>query len=191
MLNALRHPALDGFMLAATDVKFWIPFYLWFIYVLFKKLDQQAWLALICIAITVLLSDQITSHLLKPVVQRLRPSHEPALENLVNLVTTSSGTLYKGGKFGFPSSHAANAFGVAFFLWMTLRKNYGWTWVTFLVASILAYTRIYLGVHYPIDLICGMLIGIAAAYISWLLFLRFQKKMIDLTKKSELNEVIN
>lgn len=191
MLNALRHPALDGFMLAATDVKFWIPFYLWFIYVLFKKLDQQAWLALICIAITVLLSDQITSHLLKPLVQRLRPSHEPALENLVNLVATPSGTLYKGGKFGFPSSHAANAFGVAFFLWMTLRKNYSWTWIAFLVASILAYTRLYLGVHYPIDLICGMLIGIAAAYASWLLFLRLQKKMIDLTKNSELNEVIN
>ncbi|MFZ9982421.1 MAG: hypothetical protein ACO3FI_10360, partial [Cyclobacteriaceae bacterium] len=60
-LNSLFHPGMDGFMLAATDTKFWIPFYLWFIFILFKKLDRQAWLALICIALTVLIADQISS----------------------------------------------------------------------------------------------------------------------------------
>lgn len=177
ILNGLRHPDLDGFMLAATDFKFWIPVYLWFIYILFKKLDQHAWIALACIVLTVLIADQFTSSLLKPLIQRLRPSHEPVLKGLVNLVKTQSGMFYKGGQFGFPSSHAANSFGVAFFLWMILRKSFSWTWIGFAVASAMTYTRLYLGVHYPLDLICGAAIGLGAAYAGWKLFGLIQKKL--------------
>lgn len=178
ILNGLNHPDLDGFMFAATDMKFWIPFYLWFIYVLFKKLDQQAWIALICIALTVLIADQTTSHLLKPLVQRLRPSHEPGLEGLVHLVKTPAGIWYKGGQFGFPSSHAANAFGVAIFLWLVLGRIYPWTIIGFAIAAVLAYTRIYLGVHYPLDVLAGILIGSASSYACWQLFIRLDKMMV-------------
>lgn len=186
VLNGLRHPELDGFMLAATDFKFWIPFYLWFIFILFKKYDQQAWLALGCIAITILITDQLTSGILKPLTQRLRPSHEPALDGLVNLVKTTAGQFYKGGKYGFPSSHAANSFGVATFLWLVLRKSYRWTFLGFIVAFILTYTRLYLGVHYPSDLICGIAIGIFAGYAGWKLFEWTGKKIKTATEKVEL-----
>lgn len=177
ILNRLRHPDLDGFMLAATDFKFWVPVYLWFIYILFKKLDQRAWLALLCIAITVLITDQVTSSIIKPLVQRLRPSHEPLLQGLVSLVKNTSGMFYKGGQFGFPSSHAANSFGVACFLWLTLRNSFRWTWIGFAVASVMTYTRLYLGVHYPLDLICGMAIGFGAGYLGWKVLILGQKKL--------------
>ena len=176
-LNSLNHPNLDGFMLAATDMKFWIPFYLWFIYILFKKLEQKAWIALICIALTVLIADQTTSHLLKPLIQRLRPSHDPTLQGLVHLVTQPAGNFYKGGLFGFPSSHAANAFGVAVFLWLIIGRSYRWTIIGFAVASILAYTRIYLGVHYPLDILTGMMIGIMSALFCRELYTRLDKMM--------------
>jgi len=178
-LNGLFHPDLDGFMLAATDTKFWIPLYLWFIFILFKKLDRQAWLALICIALTVLIADQVTSHLLKPLIQRLRPSHDPALKEFVKLVKGPGGELYRGGLFGFPSSHAANSFGVALFLWLALSPVYKWTFIVFGVAFVLSYTRIYLGVHYPGDIIVGMVIGFISALSCWSIFLRLKKMMLN------------
>jgi len=187
-LNSLNHPTLDGFMLAATDMKFWIPFYLWFIYILFKKLEQQAWIALICIALTVLIADQTTSHLLKPLVQRLRPSHEPTLQGLVHLVAQPAGSLYKGGLFGFPSSHAANAFGVAVFLWLIIGRSYRWTLIGFAVASILAYTRIYLGVHYPLDILTGMMIGIMSAFFCRELYTRLDKMMEKRKAKASVED---
>ena len=178
-LNGLFHPDLDGFMLAATDTKFWIPLYLWFIFILFKKLDRQAWLALICIALTVLIADQVTSHLLKPLIQRLRPSHDPALKEFVKLVKGPGGELYRGGLFGFPSSHAANSFGVALFLWLALSPVYKWTFIVFGVAFVLSYTRIYLGVHYPGDIIVGMVIGFISALSCWSIFLRLKKMVLN------------
>ena len=187
-LNSLNHPTLDGFVLAATDMKFWIPFYLWFIYILFKKLEQQAWIALICIALTVLIADQTTSHLLKPLVQRLRPSHESTLQGLVHLVAQPAGSLYKGGLFGFPSSHAANAFGVAVFLWLIIGRSYRWTLIGFAVASILAYTRIYLGVHYPLDILTGMMIGIMSAFFCRELYTRLDKMMEKRKAKASVED---
>jgi undecaprenyl-diphosphatase len=184
-LNSLFHPALDEFMLAATDAKFWIPFYLWFIFILFKKLERQAWLALICIALTVLMADQISSHLLKPLIARLRPSHDPAMTGIVNLVKSSSGTLYRGGLFGFPSSHAANSFGVALFLWLVLAPVYRWAFIGFGVAFVLSYTRIYLGVHYPADIFAGMFIGFMSALASQALFVRLNRMLL---KRMNLQE---
>lgn len=176
-LNSLFHPALDEFMLAATDAKFWIPFYLWFIFILFKKLDRQAWLALICIALTVLITDQVSSHLLKPLIARLRPSHDPAMTGIVTLVKSQTGEFYRGGLFGFPSSHAANSFGVAFFLWLILAPVYRWAFIGFGIAFILSYSRIYLGVHYPADIMAGTLIGFTSALACRALFIRLSRMM--------------
>jgi undecaprenyl-diphosphatase len=106
---------------------------------------------------------------MKPFFGRLRPSHEPELEGLLHLVDG-----YRGGLYGFASSHAANTFGVAIFIWLSLRKHYRWIGVIFIWAILMSYTRIYLGVHYPTDILVGAIIGSLCGLLSakssfWLL----------------------
>jgi undecaprenyl-diphosphatase len=96
---------------------------------------------------------------MKPFFARLRPSREPSLEGLVHLVNG-----YTGGKYGFASSHAANTFATAFFFWLLFKDRYRWVWVLFVWAVVMTYTRIYLGAHYPGDILVGMLIGLGAAW---------------------------
>ena len=176
-LNARHAEWLDGFMFAATGTVFWMPFYFLLIYLFFKHLDNKAWVVLGCIALTILVSDQLTSSVLKPLTERLRPSHEPSLTGLLHLFKTENGNFYRGGKFGFPSSHASNAFGVAVFAWLALRNHIGWIgWLTFPLALTISYTRIYLGVHYPSDIVCGAILGATLGFGSWkFVFLRTEK----------------
>lgn len=169
-INGFHAPALDPVIAAATSTAFWSPLYLWFIYLLFKRLDQKAWVALIAVALTVLMADQITSGILKPWVGRLRPSHEPELKDLLHLLTNNDGQAYRGGRFGFPSSHAANAFGVVVFLWLTLRRHISWVGSMFAVAVLISYTRLYAGVHYPSDVLVGAVIGSLCGLLGYLAY---------------------
>jgi undecaprenyl-diphosphatase len=122
--------------------------------------------ALILLALCVALTDQIASHLIKNWVQRLRPSHEPSLSGLVHLVNG-----YRGGKFGFVSSHAANSFGIALFLFFLLRKSLPQIgYILFPWAIAVSYSRIYLGVHYPADILGGALIGLLTGWGLYSLF---------------------
>lgn len=122
------------------------------------------------VALTIILSDQITTGLMKPYFARLRPSHEPSLEGMVHLVNN-----YKGAMYGFASSHAANTFGTAAFLWLLFRKSKPWMAWLFLWATLVSYTRIYLGVHYPADIVVGGLVGILCGWISFKLFGRLRE----------------
>ena len=184
-LNAKHADGLDGFMMAATDTKFWIPLYLLFIYLLFRKLDNRAWLALVCIGLAILISDQLTSGLIKPLVQRLRPSHNPELEGLLHLVKDSAEQLYRGGLFGFPSSHASNSFAIATLLFLLLKTNLRFMGLIFIPAALMTYTRIYLGVHYPGDILTGVGIGIATAFLC---FEVYKKAGALLSRKSTSNQ---
>lgn len=118
-------------------------------------------LMLIFIAVTIALCDQTASGLLKNTVQRLRPSHDPALMNLVHLSKAGPGGLY-----GYASSHAANVFGLATFLCFVLDHKFRILkyWM-FVWATLVAYSRIYNGVHYPGDVITGIVIGVGYGYI--------------------------
>ena len=182
-LNGLHRESLDSFMLAATDTKFWLPVHLFFIYMLFRKLDNRAWLALAFVGLAVLMSDQLTSSLLKPLTERLRPSHDPVFEGTIHLVRNHTGNYYRGGKFGFPSSHAANAFAVAMLLWMVIGRQFRWTLITFAVAGFIGYTRIYLGVHYPGDVIVGALLGTGIGWCCWRLYLLTEKRFLPARKE--------
>ncbi len=177
-LNGLHQESLDAFMLAATDTKFWLPVHLFFIYMLFRKLDNRAWLALVFVGLAVLMSDQLTSSLLKPLTERLRPSHDPAFEGTIHLVRNHTGNFYRGGKFGFPSSHAANAFAVAMMLWLLIGRQFRWTMLTFAVAALVGYTRIYLGVHYPGDVMVGALLGTGIGWCCWRMYRLVEKRLL-------------
>ncbi len=160
-LNGINNPYLDPIMFYATKTFIWLPLYLFLIFLIFKNYKQNGWFILLGAAVTILLADQITYSIMKPFFARLRPSHEPSLEGLVHIVNG-----YKGGLYGFASSHAANTFGAALLVWQALKKFYSVGWV-FLWAAFITYTRIYLGVHYPGDIIVGAVIGLGCGWVGF------------------------
>ena len=172
LLNGFHTDGLDPIMLMITKTQFWTPLYLLLIYLIFKKYTTEAWLILGGAALTILLSDQITSSLMKPFFERLRPSQEPSLSGLVHLVDG-----YKGGLYGFASSHAANTMGTALFVWLIFKDIYKWIWVIFIWAVLMTYTRIYLGVHYPGDIIVGSIVGLASGYTGYRFYLWLSEKV--------------
>jgi undecaprenyl-diphosphatase len=162
-LNGLGSPYLDFFMLWASDRFIWIPFYAVLVFLIIKKFKFQSIYLLVVVALLVLATDQITSGLLKPIFERFRPCHDPLLINQVHLVGRC------GGRFGFASSHAANTFGVAMYLWLLFRSINSHAWLLFIWAAFVSYSRIYLGVHYPGDIIVGAFIGFILGYIMYFL----------------------
>jgi undecaprenyl-diphosphatase len=179
-LNGFHHPALDPVVLFITHTFTWLPLYILLLYLIIKHFKQDWWIFVIGIALTILLTDRITSGLMKPFFERLRPSREPSLQGLVHLVDG-----YVGGKFGFASSHAANTFGTATFFFVVFkaaRKYFVWL---FLWAIVMTYTRIYLGVHYPGDIIVGGIIGVLAGIVG-AKFAFWLKKKVD-KKRAEKN----
>lgn len=176
-LNSFHTPWLDPVMLLITKTFFWLPLYAFLIFLMFKNFKREAWFILIGAALTVLLCDQITSTFMKPYFARLRPSQDPTMVGLLHHVDN-----YKGGLYGFASGHAANTLGTALLVWLTLRPVYRWAWLIFVWAVLMTYTRIYLGVHFPGDIIVGGSIGLACGYagyrLSNYLRQRYRKKLL-------------
>ncbi len=163
-LNSHYHENISPFMLWATGDKAWIPLYIFIIALLIWKFRQKSLAILVLVALTITAADQFSSGFMKPTIQRLRPCYEPALAGKVHLVTEGC-----GGQYGFISSHAANTFALATLLSMLVlqtKQPYAKqiTVFMFLWASFVSYTRIYVGVHYPADIICGALAG---SFIAW------------------------
>lgn len=158
-LNSFFSNYRDIIMLIITRKEIWIPFYLTIIYFIIKNYRSKSFLILFFLALTILLSDQI-SVFLKETVQRLRPVHDPMIEHLAHNV------FRKGSLYGFVSSHAANTFAVWMFT-SRIFKNRSYSILLFIWAFIVSMTRIYLGVHYPLDILGGALLGTLLAYICY------------------------
>jgi undecaprenyl-diphosphatase len=161
-LNGLHSPWLDPVVLVLTETVAWIPLYLFMLYVVVKEFRRETWIILLGLAVTILLADQITASLMKPYFGRLRPSQEPSLQEWIHLVEG-----YRGGKFGFASSHAANTFGSATFFFLWFRNIKRWVIWLFVWAAFMTYTRVYLGVHYPGDVLVGALVGIVCGWTAF------------------------
>ncbi|MBR3624942.1 MAG: phosphatase PAP2 family protein [Bacteroidaceae bacterium] len=170
-INSLHSAFFDGFMWGYTKVSVWIPFYVVLVVFLYRNLSlkQTLW-ALACVALTILICDQSVSHLIRPIVQRLRPANlENPISEWVHIVNN-----YRGGRYSFPSAHASNTFGLAFFL-MYLLRNRLLTTMMLLWAFLNCYSRIYLGVHYPGDILAGVLVGFIAASFSYWVYTQLCK----------------
>lgn len=163
-INSWHTPWLDQLMIALTNGLYWLPFFLLVIGMIIYKYRWHSVAIIGYVILVIILADQISAALLKPLVARLRPSHDPDIKDLVHLVNN-----YRGGLYSFVSSHAANSFGVATFLFLRIRGQLNWIWVMFLWAVIFSYTRLYLGVHFPLDIICGGILGAILAYLVFLL----------------------
>ena len=173
-VNSWNSPFWDHIMWWISGKYSWWPFYLaLLVYIFLQKPWKEALLILLGIVLLITLSDQTSVHLFKEVFERPRPSHHPGLTDQLHYVND-----YKGGKYGFISSHASNTFSVAFFLLLVFRKR----WMTFILlfwAAIVSYSRMYLGVHYFFDVFVGALWGMLLGFIVYKLFLLSGKKLLQ------------
>lgn len=171
-INGANCPYADSLMWLISGKLAWLPMIIALLWVLFRQGWRKAILVLLAVALTIALADQVSSSVIKPLVQRLRPSHNPAIESSLHIIRD-----YRGGLYGFVSSHAANSFGVAALMALICRRRsvaaafVGW-------AALVCYSRMYEGVHYPGDILCGALVGVAAACLVWLAYRKAHARML-------------
>ena len=153
LLNGIHSDSWDAIMWQVSGKLQWIPLYAFLLGYLFYKFRKKTPWIVLGVVVLITMCDQASVHLFKNVFERLRPCHEPGLDGLVHLVRD-----HCGGEYGFVSSHAANTFGLAVFTAMFIRNRYYWAGMLFWALGV-GYSRIYLGVHYPGDILGGAILG--------------------------------
>ncbi|MCQ2307909.1 MAG: phosphatase PAP2 family protein [Bacteroidales bacterium] len=174
--NGLHVGWLDPVMTFISSEMGWIPFYAILLYLVFRK---SGWRGLLFVVIGVVIlitcSDQLSSHVFKPVFHRLRPCHDPLIQDLVHLPNG-----HCGGQYGFISSHACNTFALASFIALIMNKFYKKIGLLmFIWAALVSYSRIYMGVHFPGDVLCGAAVGMILGFGIGHLLLIVMKKIQD------------
>ena len=165
-LNGSDYAWLDRVMWIYSGKLIWVPVAAFIIFLWFYKRDwRESLLVLLMIVLVITLCDQFASHVCKPFFTRFRPTHHPDFMDQVKTVFD-----YRGGLYGFISSHAANAFGFAMFMSLLFRDRL-FSWTIFVWAVVVSYSRIYLGVHFVSDIVPGALSGLFFGGVVYLLYI--------------------
>jgi len=168
-LNSLGSETWDGFWVFLTNQFNWTPFFLLIFFLLFKAYGWKKGLLLIIItALLVTFSDQFVN-LIKDYFERLRPNNDPSINNIIRILKTPH-------SFSFVSGHSTTSFAVITFMIASLKNYYKYPFFLLIWPILFAYSRIYVGVHFPIDIFAGMLLGILEGYVFYKIGMFFLKK---------------
>ena len=160
------NPVLDSIYPWWRDANAWIPLYLFLLVFVLLNFKKKALPWILFAVLTLVLTDQLNSTYIKSWVGRLRPCSDPNFMGHVRLLLNNC-----SGGFSFPSSHAVNHFGFAMFVFLTLHPIFKkWGYLLFLWAGSIVYGQVYVGVHYPVDVVCGSLLGCLLGYIMATIF---------------------
>lgn len=168
-LNSLGSEPFDGFWLFITKQLHWTPLFLFIFYLLQKKIGWKNFgIVILTLALLIVFTDQVTN-LVKNSVQRLRPCNDPEINSIIRIVKSSS-------TYSYFSGHAANSMASTVLIFMIFKSYYRHAYLLFLFPLIFAYSRIYLGLHFPGDILSGYFFGIFSGYLFYRLYLIVLKK---------------
>lgn len=157
---------LDSLMVTLTSGVTWVPLYVALLYLVIKNNDTMAQIALVvgCCLLCFFITEFVTEGIVKPMVARPRPGNDPQFMYMVDVVNER-----RGGKFSFFSAHASNTFGIAvFFCWLVRDKLLSWLMIIWSLIN--CYTRLYLAMHYPSDILVGLVFGALTGSIAYLIY---------------------
>lgn len=175
LLNGSDSVFWDNIMWVLSRTNVWILFYLFVaLFLFYNTVKKEAALILLFFILTIVVCDQFSSGLIKPFFERLRPTHHPDFKSLVDIVHG-----HRGGGFSFISGHATNSFGFSVFLSLLFRNRWV-TGVALIWATLISYSRIYLGMHFISDVVGGMLAGTFIAMVLYVVFVSLRKKLLHL-----------
>jgi undecaprenyl-diphosphatase len=159
------NPAFDLVFTFMRQAEFWIPFYLFLLVFILVNFGKKGiwWSA--TLIMTAIISDLCSSSIIKHLVFRLRPCRDPALADQVRVLVN-----YCPQSSSFTSSHACNHFALAFFIFITLNQTGSWRWLLFLWAFLISYAQVYVGVHFPLDVLGGTIAGSTIGYLMSIFF---------------------
>lgn len=173
-LNAINHPVIDEIMLFLSYSM--IPIIIILLVTTFfghRYFHKKVFLLLFLALISFGLTDSVSSRIFKPSFKRLRPCHAKELRPVVH----TAGKKCWGGKYGFVSSHAANTFGIAFFLWLVFRRKNKYFFLLIPYAGLVSYSRVYLAKHYPFDILAGGILGLFFGVLCYLIWKKILVRM--------------
>lgn len=175
-INGMHHPVLDEIFWNLSKTTFLIPFFAVSVYFLLKEYAlKKSLILLLFIVVTIFITDVVSTQVFKEGIQRYRPSHNLSFGSTLHLYEESPGVFYKGGKYGFFSSHAANLAGFLCMVYPFFKhKRRKWLITLSIVLILVCYSRMYLGVHYPSDILAGILFGSAVGTIMRSIYNRLQ-----------------
>lgn len=170
-LNSLGSTSYDSFWLLITKQLHWTPFFLILAFILYKKIGGKKLVILFAtIAVMLVFTDQVTN-LVKDSVQRLRPCNDLEIKHLIRIVKSSD-------TFSYFSGHASNSSASMMLIFLILRKYYKYTYLLFLFPLIFAYSRIYLGLHFPLDIITGYVFGALSGFIFYKIYKKLTQNLL-------------
>jgi undecaprenyl-diphosphatase len=169
-LNSLGSPTFDGLWLVITKQAYWTPFFLLLAFILYKQIGPKKLGIVVLFIAVILLCCDTSVEFFKTTFQRLRPCNDPEIKGIIRIIHHSS-------TYSFFSGHASNSMATMVFLYMILKKYYKYAFLIFLYPIIFAYSRIYLGVHFPTDILTGYVFGATLGFGFYSVYQKYFNKI--------------